>query len=131
MTERGKKTDFRVEEPECYRLEWRPGRYCFYRPEDYTKEGDRVDSARVWGLYRQPQAGCPTEPAVYRGRHFVQPEYTSAGRCPDGFVPLFLGPVLNEPVLDAEVALLFPSILEARLEQEQPHLFPHAPGRLS
>ena len=82
--------------PAGYRLEWRPGDYCFYTPDGWARERART-SARVHGLFRQPQPGCGAEPAVYLGRYWVQPKNLRSGECPVGFVPLYLGPVLHDP----------------------------------
>lgn len=78
-----------------YRLEWKPGEYLHYSPEDYRKEVCK-SSARVWGLFREPQAGCSSDVAVYKGGYWVQPKYLH-GRKTDDLTAMFLGPVLHEP----------------------------------
>ena len=78
-----------------YRLEWRPGDYVYYTLEDYAKE-TKTQSARVCGLYKNPQPGCSTDIEVYRGWCWQRPGkllYPSL----KGFVPLYLGPIVHEP----------------------------------
>lgn len=76
-----------------YRLEWRPGDYMYYTPEDFAKEINK-ESARIWTLHLVRQPGCPNEPAVYKGwcwsvkeNHLFTPDFT----------PIYLGPKIHEP----------------------------------
>ena len=105
-----------------YRLEWKPGEYLFATPESFAKEVCR-DSARIWGLYTEPQHGCSDAITVYRGPHWIQPKYVYS-KCLDGFAPLYLGPVLYEPIIDENELFTFPGIIEGRLRRDRPDLFP-------
>ena len=80
-----------------YRLEWKPGEYLHYSPEEYRKEVCK-SGARVWGLFPRPQPGCPVGVAIYKGGYWVQPKYLY-GQSADGMTAMFLGPVLHEPQL--------------------------------
>jgi len=100
-----------VTAPVGFRLEWRPGDYCFYSLENFSRE-TQWEGACVCGLYSAPQAGCDPAVAVYRGRHWLQPRYAPSAGVPGGFTPLYLGPVLHEPDIDEIFALLFPSFVE-------------------
>lgn len=104
-----------------YRLEWCPGDYVFETPEHFAKEICR-NSARIWGLYTEPQSGCSNAAAVYLGPHWIQPKYVY-GKCLDGFKPLYLGPLLYEPAMDEDVLFAFPGIIEERLRADRPDLF--------
>lgn len=79
----------------AYRLEWKPGDYVHTSPEGYAKEICK-EGARVWALYTKPQPDCPQEIALYRGKYFVQPKHVY-DRDLTGFVPLYLGPLINDP----------------------------------
>lgn len=108
-------------EPAGYRLEWKPGEYCYYSAEDYARETYR-DGARVHGLFHHPQPDCPADVNVYRGWCWVQPKYDHGIR-DESFMPLYLGPLLHEPPINEGALFLFPSLVEDRLRREHPHLF--------
>lgn len=95
----------------AYRLEWKPADYTFLSRDDFARENQR-DSARVCGLFRSPQPGCPAEPAVFYGWCWTEPKYAKGGACPEGFVPLYLGPVIHEPAMNDDVLFAFPSLAE-------------------
>ena len=108
--------------PVAYRLSWSPGDYCFYTPDNYEKEIYK-GSASCWGLYETAQLDLLDSPAVYFGTHFVQPKYLRGGIVPEGFIPLYLGPILNQPKMGYEAAMLFPDMADEELKREKPHLF--------
>lgn len=97
--------------PVGYRLEWKPGDYVHESVEAFAQEICK-ESARIWGLFTTPQAGCDPAVAVYKGRYWVQPKYVH-GQSLDGFTPLYLGPVLHDPALSEEVQRLFPALADA------------------
>lgn len=108
--------------PVAYRLSWSPGDYCFYKPADYEKETYK-DSASCWGLYETPQLDLLDTPAVYLGTHFVESKYLKDGVVREGFIPLYLGPILNQPKMGYEAAILFPDMADEELQRDYPHLF--------
>lgn len=97
--------------PVAYRLEWKPGDYSFYTPDEYAKEILK-DGARVCGVFESQQPGCKAEPVVFRGWCWVMPKHAKGGICPEGFTPLYLGPVINEPAMDEDVLFAFPSLAD-------------------
>lgn len=109
----------------AYRLEWKPGDYCFLTPENYARELCK-NSARTWGLYTEPQSKCPDTAVVYKGSYWIEPKYIK-NRCLDEFKPLYMGPLLYEPSFDEDVLYLFPSFLpsmvEDKLQKSYPHLY--------
>ncbi|MCH1880427.1 hypothetical protein MJ863_12620 [Alcaligenes ammonioxydans] len=80
-----------------YRLEFKPGEYCYYTPEGYALEAYKGD-APAHALYANPQPGCPSEVEVYKGWCWVRPKYNSGNIVDETFRPLFLGPQLGAPV---------------------------------
>lgn len=80
-----------------YRLELKPGEYCYYTPEGYALEAYKGD-APAHALYANPQPGCPSEIEVYKGWCWVRPKYNSGNIVDETFRPLFLGPQLGAPV---------------------------------
>ncbi len=110
--------------PDGYRLEFRPGDPCYYSPSNYKSAQDAgFDNADTWGLFKAPQHGCSPDVEVYLGWCWKQPKYVY-GSSLDGFIPLYRGPLLKTAILDEEVLLLFPSLVESRLKQDFPHLYP-------
>lgn len=106
-----------------YRLEWKAGEYCLYTPEDFAREVN-TDTARIWGLFSEPQPGCSSEPAAYRGVFWCEAKYRKANAYMDpDAVPLYLGPVLHEPPMNEDVLHIFPSLVENRLRVERPDLY--------
>ena len=97
--------------PIAYRFEWKPADYTFCSRDDFARESRR-DGARVCGLFEYPQPGCQPEPVVFYGWCWTQPKYAKGGVCPEGFVPLYLGPVIHEPAVDEAVLFAFPSLAE-------------------
>src|ERR1700737_2080529 len=97
--------------PVAYRLEWKPGDYCYYTVDMYEHETYR-DGARVHGLFLKPQPDCPADINVYKGQYFVQAKYYGNAERNDDFVPLYLGPMIHEPLIDIDVMLIFPSFSE-------------------
>lgn len=85
-----------MSKPIAYRLEWKPGDYCYYLPAEYEREVNR-GSARIRGLYRSPRPGYEQSPDVYHGTHFVRPNALRGGIVPAGFRPLYLGHIIHEP----------------------------------
>lgn len=89
--------------PQGYRLEFKAGEYCFYTPEDFAREVN-ADTARIWGLFVEPQPGCSNEPAAWRmrsgrgrGNFWCEARYWTANAYMDPeAVPMYLGPVLSE-----------------------------------
>ena len=83
--------------PDGYRVEYKPGDYCFYGLTAFSVES-RALSGRICGLYKSPQAGCQQEPVAYRGKfwHEAKHFYDSGQLDPDA-VALYVGPVLYEP----------------------------------
>lgn len=77
-----------------YRLEWKPGEFCYSTPENYEKDICK-GSARVHALFLEPQAGCPDGVEVYKCSYWVRPKYLFSST--DGMVPMFLGPKIHEP----------------------------------
>lgn len=80
-----------------YRLEFKPGEYCYYTPEGYALEAYKGD-APAHALYANPQPGCPSEIEVYKGWCWVRPKYNFGNIVDETFRPLFLGPQLGAPV---------------------------------
>ncbi len=82
-------------QPVGYRFEWKPADYVFMTATSYT---DAVckESARIWGLFAEPQPGCDAAIEVYFGEFWVQPKWLH-GRDLFGFAPLYLGPIISEP----------------------------------
>ncbi len=80
-----------------YRMEFKPGEYCYYTPEGYALEAYKGD-APTHALYANPQPGCPSEIEVYKGRCWVRPKYNFGNIVDETFRPLFLGPQLGPPV---------------------------------
>lgn len=80
-----------------YRLEFKPGEYCYYTPEGYALEAYKGD-APAHALYANPQPGCPSEVEVYKGWCWVRPKYNFGKIVDETFRPLFLGPQLGAPV---------------------------------
>ncbi len=80
-----------------YRLELKPGEYCYYTPEGYALEAYKGD-APAHALYANPQPGCPSEIEVYKGWCWVRPKYNYGNIVDETFRPLFLGPQLGAPV---------------------------------
>lgn len=111
--------------PVGYRLEFKPGDPCYYRPDDYEKERQAgYDGADIWGLFPEPQPGCPSEVDVYHGWCWVQPRYVSAVRDMTGFTPLYRGPLIQRAPIDEDVLHVFPSLIDERLRRERPDLYP-------
>lgn len=109
--------------PQGYRLEWKAGNYCFYTPDEFSREVNQ-SSARVWGLFPTPQPGCSDEPAVYRGAMWCEARYRKANAFMDpDAVPLYLSTVLHEPPMNEDVLHLFPSLVENRLRESRPDLY--------
>ena len=109
--------------PQGYRLEWKAGDYCFYTPEDFSREVN-TNNARVCGLFTAPQPGCSGEPAAYRGVMWCEARYRKANAFMDpDAVPMYLGPVLHEPPMNEDVLHLFPSLVENRLRESRPDLY--------
>lgn len=69
--------------PLGYRLEWKPGDYCYYTPNDYAREIN-VDGARIWALFAEPQPGCPSTTEVFLGWCWLRPKYAKGGLTLDG-----------------------------------------------
>ena len=80
--------------PIGYRLELKPGEYLHETRAEFSIEV-KLSGAQIWPLFIEPQPGCPQEVAVYFGRQWVQPKYTY-GRDLSDFVPLYLGPCIQE-----------------------------------
>ena len=113
----------RRDKPQGYRLEWKAGDYCFYTPEDFSREVN-TNNARVCGLFTAPQPGCSGEPAAYRGVMLCEARYRKANAFMDpDAVPMYLGPVLHEPPMNEDVLHLFPSLVENRLRESRPDLY--------
>lgn len=110
-----------METPAGYWLEYRPGSPCLYSPEAFSRE-TRHEGAQIRGLYLSPQGGCQQSPAAYRGRFWVLAKHFRPGTDPIA-QPLYLGPILYEPPIDEVVALVFPSLIEIRLQEAQPWLY--------
>lgn len=102
-----------MSEPFAYRLEWKPAEYTYLSRADYARESRR-DGARVRGLFRSPQPGCKEAPAVFYGWCWTEPKHAKGGICPEGFVPLYLGHVIHEAVMDEDVLFAFPSLAEPK-----------------
>lgn len=77
-----------------YRLEWKPGEYCYSSPENYEKDICK-ESARVHALHLQPQAGCCADVEVYKNGYWVQPKYLF--KSAEGMTPMYLGRLIHEP----------------------------------
>lgn len=108
----------------AYRMEYKHGDPCFYRPEDFViamRAG--YDSADAWPLYPQPQVGCSDEVDVYWGKYFIQPKY-SRGWDLKEYIPLYRGPQLIHKPQSEAAALLFPSLVEDQLKRARPDLYP-------
>lgn len=111
--------------PAGYRMDFKPADPCYYTPQEYEKECKAgYDAANIWGLFRQPQPGCPSEVEVYKGWCWVRPRYASAVSDMSGFTPLYLGPLLQRGPIDEDVLHAFPSLVEDRLREEHPQLYP-------
>lgn len=88
--------------PVGYRLEFRPGDFCFYSLADFARETFAFGAA-IQGLYADPQPGCPAEPAAYRGRYWHSARHYQGNKQTDpDAVPLYLGQVLHDPAQDAQ-----------------------------
>jgi hypothetical protein len=112
-----------VVDPKGYRVEWKPGDPCYLSPAEYEHEAYKA-GADVWPLFAEPQPGCEQAIEVYHGRCWVRPRYVSAVRDMTGFTPLYLGPLLQRGQMAEEVAHLFPSLVEDRLREARPDLYP-------
>lgn len=110
-----------------YRLAWGPGDFCFHSPEMYAKEINK-EHADVWALYDHPQSGCSPEIAVYRGEYWIQPKYVYPHTKLNGFIALYVGPLINEMPISEEMAFAFPGLMEERLKQSHPELFKKGGG---
>lgn len=90
-------TDTLTQSPVGYRLEYRPGRPCFYSLDDFARE-TFAEGAEIRGLYTQPQSGCSDQPAAYRGRYWHEATHYEGNRYLDPeATPLYLGQVLHSP----------------------------------
>ena len=85
-----------MQQPVGYRLEWKPGDYCYYNPEDFERETFKA-GARIHGLFEAPQPDCPAEINVYHGNYWVQPKHVH-GDDITGFTKMYLGPCIYDPV---------------------------------
>jgi hypothetical protein len=86
-----------VNKPIGYRIEYRPGRYCFYDLSGFLLETQR-DGGRIHSLHKTPVPGCPAEPVVYRGSYWTATENRHANSRMDPFAePCYLGPELHDP----------------------------------
>jgi hypothetical protein len=94
--------------PVAYRLEYKPGDYCFSLAGDLFK-WKYWKGARIHSLFTSPQNKCPDKVAVYKGKFWVEPKYSTPTLIA-GAIPLYLGPMVYEPGISDEVLLLFPSM---------------------
>lgn len=113
-------------DPVGYRLDWRPADPCYLRPEDYAREISK-EGADTWGLFTEPQPGCPPEVEVYHGWCWVQPKYVFKQDL-TGFTPLYRGQQIHRGTMHPAVDALFPRFLEDRLHSERPELWDSANG---
>lgn len=105
-----------------YRLEVQPGEYHFMIASDY----DIIDAKhayRTWELHTTPQKDGPIEPIVYRNRHWLQPKHVYRHTKLDGFIPLYLGPLVNETKFQEKELYEYPGIIEMKLKHDFPHLY--------
>lgn len=80
-----------------YRLDWKGGDPCHYTVDMYEREADVYKkSAQVWALHDEPQPGCSSEVAIYRGRWFVNIDAIGPATDMSELTPLYLGPVIND-----------------------------------
>ncbi len=111
--------------PIGYRLDFKPGDPCYYTPEQYEIERQAgYDGADIWGLFPEPQPFCPPCVEVYKGWCWVPPRYVSSVRDLSGFTPLYRGQLIQRAPMDEDVLHVFPSLVESRLQEERPDLYP-------
>ena len=93
---------FDIQTPIGYRIEFRAGDYCFYRPEDMPADAKYIYGARIVGLFTTRQQGCDRSVAAYYGRYWHQAKHYANGgdRFDPDAAPLYLGPVINDPEID-------------------------------
>ena len=96
------------------------GKFSYYRPEYYETLVAAKD-CDIWALYDHPQPGCDPEISVYLNKYWMEPEYAFGDLAM--FTALYVGPLINQMTITEAFALEFPGFMDARLKQQQPHLF--------
>jgi len=83
--------------PVGYWLEFRPGRVLLMSPDEFARETNR-DGACIWGLFPEPQPGCNSGPAAYRGNYWHEAKhYKYNQRIDPDARPVFRGQMLQRP----------------------------------